>query len=893
MTLVKVSFRSDNARDIIETLGTLDVVELRDLRSGTSFYNRAFVDEVRKCDDLTRIIDDVGTELTKLNIKPPEWPPEEECGANGLPKSVPKLESFEPFVRELDQELELAKEQKKALQSYHNTAKEALHVLLEGRKVYAKAASRVGGTGAYTGVSGSELELLPLREAEGSKEAPSSMQIVCGIVKNESVQSLERVIWRATRCNAVFCSAPISEELLDIESLNKGSAEKIHKTFFMVYLVSKNAADKVKKISTYFGADLYPFPQGAAEYSEKLELAKTQLDEAEHALKVQEDRIFSVLSKVSVEYNKWGYVVAREKMIFDALNKSDYDIKRSNVTSVEGWVPVESLAKVSQTLTQSEASKGRTPPLINEINSRLTPPTFIPVTAFTSGFQALVNTYGTPRYREANPGAFCCIMFPYLFGIMFGDFGHGLLLAAFGLYLIGKEKEWSKMKLSDMVEMVYGGRYILLLNGLFGAYVGIMYNEAFAFPMSIFGRTNWKNEAGVGVDLSHHHMVIPLDEDHPYDPYVVGVDPIWHHAGNKITFFNSLKMKISIVVGVAQMTVGIYLSLLNHFEYRDWKKVFFQFVPEIIFFEGIFGYLVFTIFLKWATDWVSFGEVAPSLLNLLIMMFMSPTAPIDTPLYGHQCYEDCSLALADGVCGISTIMAACPASCGGEIDKVDMLSSGVPGVSPQVKVCFSELQSKIQITLLICAFVAVPFLLLPIPFIEMYQHSKTANASHAALADDDDKDDEGDAHGGDHHGEEFSIGDAFIHQGIHTIEFVLGSISNTASYLRLWALSLAHSQLAELFKDMVLGLGLNATTELGLENTLTGRIIHVFVLWFTYATWLIMSFIVLMVMENLSSFLHALRLQWVEFQNKFFYGDGVRFTPFSFKNITVDDSGDE
>jgi len=138
------------------------------------------------------------------------------------------------------------------------------------------------------------------------------------------------------------------------------------------------------------------------------------------------------------------------------------------------------------------------------------------------------------------------------------------------------------------------------------------------------------------------------------------------------------------------------------------------------------------------------------------------------------------------------------------------------------------------------------------------------------------------AAGGGHghgHGEEFEFSEVVIHQLIHTIEYVLGTISNTASYLRLWALSLAHAELSEVFYDQTIGGTMNGSPS-ATQILLNVAMQFVF---------LMATCGVLLVMDVLECFLHALRLHWVEFQNKFFYADGVSFKPFSYRRIFDDE----
>ena len=559
--------------------------------------------------------------------------------------------------------------------------------------------------------------------------AVMNIGFVAGVIPRERLAAFERILWRTLRGNLYMNQSEIPEPLINPEN-----NEETHKNVFVIFAHGKEIIAKIRKISESLGADLYSVDENSDLRRDQLHEVNTRLSDLASVLRNTKNTLDAELTQIARSLAAWMIVIKKEKAVYSTLNMCSYDQARKTLIA-EAWCPTNSLATVRSTLQDVNDRAGLSvPTIVNQIKTNKTPPTYNKTNKFTEGFQTIINSYGTGKYQEVNPGLYTIVTFPFLFAVMFGDFGHGILMTMAACVMIYWERPLSRSKQDELFAMAFYGRYIMLMFGVFSLFTGLVYNDVFSKAFSPFDSA-WKYDTGAGESVTGQ-----LKGSYRY-PF--GMDWGWHGTDNDLLMSNSFKMKLSILLGWAHMTYALMFQFINARHFKSPIDIWGNFVPGMIFFQSIFGYLVICIIYKWSIDWYAIGKNPPGLLNMLIYMFLQP-GTVEEELY--------------------------------------------PG------------QAVVQVILLLLAVVNVPILLLLKPLYLRWEHNKTAKQGYRGIGDtsrithaldDDDDESHPDAHtngrdsmgddegamitenigGGDEEHEEFEFSEAMIHQVSLRIDF--------------------------------------------------------------------------------------------------------------------------
>ncbi|KAI5187850.1 V-type H+-transporting ATPase subunit a [Nematocida homosporus] len=568
------------------------------------------------------------------------------------------------------------------------------------------------------------------------------LEYVAGVIKKGQIRSLEKFLWRSLHGNLYF----IPIEMVSLE-----------KAGFICFTHGERAIERVRTICTKIDARIvrYEAKKGGKKEEDLLQVS-SNLAQVSRVHEINQETFVTEMKTIAREVSAWKYYVIREIEIEAAREKLETNKENSYLTG-QGFILKRDEERFGRTIKKICEVHGDVAAEIVPIPKEMTKPTHFESNRITQTFQDLTNVYGIPAYKEINPTIFSVATFPFIFGCMFGDIGHGLILIAIALYMIRKEKV---LNVPKSLEIIFAGRYLIALMGVWAVYFGFLYGDFIGYPIGESASAYKGGAKGV---------------------CYFGIDYAWHHSPNGSNFVNSLKMKTSLVIGFVHLTMGMVLAGFNARYRRDYIRLVGVVIPQLVIFFCLIGYMIFLIFLKWATPRDSW----PGIIGIIIEMVSFAQVPAESLVY--------------------------------------------PG------------QNFVQKLLMSTVLLTIPWLLFFTPIYKIA--TKSAPEGESRL-------------------------DMWMHTLIEGVEFLMGLISNISSYLRLWAVSLAHGELSAIIFTRTLG---------------TPNVSLLFRTLVLFPGWAIVTFVLLICLEGLSSTLHSLRLHWVEFGSKFYAGNGQLFTPFTFK----------
>jgi V/A-type H+-transporting ATPase subunit I len=336
---------------------------------------------------------------------------------------------------------------------------------------------------------------------------------------------------------------------------------------FLCVAAPKKHQEEVERILRTYHAEMFQMPSDLPNsVGEAYKEVKKRLKDNEE----KEKTISEALKKFGEE-NKdklasWKETSENILMLLTAEKKI---LQSGRLATVKGFVPKNKFHNLKLAVNSKMDGKA----LVLENNTidtahTVEPPTKIKHGRFVKPFEEITKLYGLPNYDEVDPTPFIAITFPILFGLMFGDLGHGLVLLIGGL-VVGM-----LIKGNQGIKNVC---WIMAACGIGAMVAGLLFGEFFGIQFT----------------------------------------PLWFSPFENVFSF----LLFSLFVGITQIISGIVIEMVNYLLKHDVADALLTALPKIAFFVGGV-YLIAAYQLDFAA-WLS-GPILVPLIPFIIMVAGKP-----------------------------------------------------------------------------------------------------------------------------------------------------------------------------------------------------------------------------------------------------------------------------
>jgi len=237
--------------------------------------------------------------------------------------------------------------------------------------------------------------------------------------------------------------------------------------------------------------------------------------------------------------------------IFKILN---YIASTKTMTFIHGYIDVSDSRRLKDLLNKSTGGAYMLYTLgTKRAEDKM--PTKMEVPRFLKPFESILKMYGTPNYNEVIPTAFMAISMPIIFGLMFPDIGHGLLVVLFSLlYLIPRNKDMGKVG---------------VVLGIAGMIAGFFSDEFFGpLPAKLIHMEDMWRYLGL--------KTAPLES--PVDIAIVG------GSSSLMQELFIEAMNISFWIGAFMLISGTLIGIINSYIKRDYEDMIGSKLPMFLLF---------------------------------------------------------------------------------------------------------------------------------------------------------------------------------------------------------------------------------------------------------------------------------------------------------------------